>query len=91
MRLVCLLKNTGTRHLRPSISWFLRSGAEEMIAEKNVETTVLLPAASTREILQIPPLPPGEYEIEAQVDFRDGQPLQMIRRKVNVAPLSASQ
>lgn len=91
MRLVCQLKNTGTRHLRPSISWFLRSGAEEVIAEKNVETTVLLPSATTREILQIPTLPPGEYEIEAQVDFHDGQPLQTIRRKVDVAPLSASQ
>ncbi|HET9220076.1 MAG TPA: hypothetical protein VFR18_24065 [Terriglobia bacterium] len=91
MRLICQLKNTGTRHLRPSISWFLRSGAEEVIAEKNVETTVLLPSATTREILQIPTLPPGEYEIEAQVDFHDGQPLQTIRRKVDVAPLSASQ
>ena len=33
----------------------------------------------------------GEYEIEAQVDFHDGQPLQSIRRKVRVVPLSASQ
>jgi P pilus assembly chaperone PapD len=91
LRLECQLKNSGTRHLRPNISWFLRSEGEELIAEKNVETTVLLPAATTRETLSIPALPPGEYEIEAQVDFHDGQPLQSIRRKVRVVPLSASQ
>jgi P pilus assembly chaperone PapD len=92
LHLVCQLKNNGTRHLRPYISWFLRSGTEELIAEKNVETTVLLPAATTKETLAIPmPLSPGEYEIEAQVDFRDGQPLQTIKRKVDIVPLAASQ
>jgi len=92
LHLLCQLKNSGTKHLRPFISWFLRSGTEELVAEKNVETTVLLPAATTNETLAIPmPLSPGEYEIEAQVDFRDGQPLQTIKRKVDIVSLSASQ
>jgi len=92
LRLVCQLKNTGTRHLRPYISWFVRSGEDELLAEKNVETTVLLPSATTNESLVISnPLSPGEYEIEAQVDFHDGQPLQTIKRKVEIVPLSASQ
>jgi len=92
VQLVCLLKNTGTRHIRPIISWFLRSGAEELVAEKNVETTVLLPSASTKETLTVPmPLDAGEYEIEAQVDFHDGQPLQTIKRKVDLVSLSARQ
>jgi P pilus assembly chaperone PapD len=92
VRLVCQLKNTGTRHLRPYISWFLRSGNDEVFAEKNVETTVLLPDATTNETLVIPnPFLPGVYEIEAQVDFHDGQPLQAIKRKVQFFPLSASQ
>jgi P pilus assembly chaperone PapD len=92
LHLVCQLKNTGTRHLRPAISWFMRSGQDEIIAEKNIETTVLLPDATMNETLMIPnSLSPGEYEIEAQVDFHDGQPLQTIKRKVDVAALSASQ
>lgn len=92
VHLVCQLKNTGTRHIRPMISWFLRSGAEELIAEKNVETTVLLPSATTKETLAVPmPLAPGEYEIEARVDFHDGQPLQTIKRKVDFVSLSARQ
>jgi P pilus assembly chaperone PapD len=93
LHLVCQLKNNGTRHLRPSISWFLRSDSEEeLVAEKNVETTVLLPAATTKESLTIPlPLSPGEYEIEAQVDFHDGQALQTIKRKVDIVSLSAHQ
>jgi P pilus assembly chaperone PapD len=91
VRLVCQLKNTGTRHLRPYISWFLRSGKDEIFAEKNVETTVLLPDATTNETLVIPnPFLPGEYEIEAQVDFHDGQPLQTIKRKVEFFPLAAN-
>jgi P pilus assembly chaperone PapD len=91
LHLVARLKNSGTRHLRPHISWFLRSKTEEVVAEKNVETTVLLPSATLKETLTIPTLPPGEYEIEAQVDFHDGQPLQTIKRKVDVVPLAASQ
>ncbi|HEX4997573.1 MAG TPA: hypothetical protein VFY29_05080 [Terriglobia bacterium] len=89
-RLVARLKNTGTRHVRPVISWFLRSDQAELIAEKNVEATVLLPEATTDETLVIPNLLPGEYEIEAQVDFHDGQPVQSIKRKVEVASLAAS-
>jgi len=91
-QIVCELKNTGTRHIRPMISWFLRSGTEELVAEKNVETTVLLPSATTKETLTVPmPLAPGEYEIEAQVDFHDGQPVQTIKRKVDFVSLSARQ
>jgi len=74
------------------ISWFLRSGTEELVAEKNVEPTVLLPSATTKETLTVPmPLAPGEYEIEAQVDFHDGQPVQTIKRKVDIVSLSARQ
>jgi P pilus assembly chaperone PapD len=91
LRLICQLKNTGTRHLRPHISWFLRSGAGDIVAEKNVETTVLLPSATTKESMMISKLPPGEYEIEAQVDFHDGQPIQTVRRRVDIVPFAASQ
>lgn len=87
--LVGQLKNTGTRHLRPYISWFLRSGQNEIVAEKNIETTVLLPDSIANETFEIPnSLPPGAYEIEAQVDFHDGQPLQTIKRKVEVVSSS---
>jgi len=92
MRLICKLTNTGTRHLRPSISWFLRFGKADVFAERNVDASVLLPAATIRQALEVPmQLPAGEYEIEALVDFRNGQPLQSIRRKVDIIPLSASQ
>jgi hypothetical protein len=86
MRLTSQLKNTGTSHLRPHINWFVRSGSQELIAEKNVEATVLLPAAATQESLTLgSPLPPGEYEIEAQVDFHDGHPIQAVKRTVEIS------
>ncbi len=86
MRLTCQLKNAGTFYLRPYISWFVRSGQQEIIVEKNVEATVLLPAATTNETLVIRnPLPPGQYEMEAQIDFHDGRPIQALKRSVEIS------
>jgi hypothetical protein len=92
MRLSTQLKNTGTSHLRPYINWFIRSGARELISEKNVEATVLLPSATTNESLAFQnPLPPGEYEVEAQVDFHDGRPIQAVKRTLEITPTSTAE
>ena len=86
MRLTCQLQNTGTLHLRPYINWFVRSGQTELVSEKNVEATVLLPASMAQESLPLlKPLPPGQYEIEAQVDFHDGRPIQVLKRSVEIS------
>ena len=91
MRLTSQLKNTGTLHLRPYISWFVRSGQREMISEKNIEATVLLPAATTNETLALQnPLPPGQYEIEMQVDFHDGRAIQALKRSVEITASSSN-
>ncbi len=77
--------NAGTRHLRPTISWFARRDGLEVAAERHVEATVLLPASSAVEKFRLrAPLPPGEYVIEVQVDFHDGRPIQAIQRSVVV-------
>lgn len=61
-RLTARLTNAGTRHLRPTISWFIRSQEREILGVPNVEGTVLLPGMSLAETLPLPEaLPPGEY------------------------------
>ena len=88
---MCQLSNIGTRHLRPFISWFVRSTTSEIVAERNVEATVLMPESTSRETLRLDgPLAPGTYELEAQVDFQDGRAVQAVRRTLEVAGSSAS-
>ena len=89
-RLVTRLQNTGTRHLRPMISWFVRARGKEVVAEHNTEATVLLPGTLSNETLTLSdPLPPGGCEIEVQVDFNDGRPVQAVRRMVDTDELAA--
>ena len=85
-RIECELTNTGSRHLRPYVTWFIRSGDREIVAIKDVEASVLLPSLKTRETLVLhelhEPLPAGEYEVEVQVDFHDGRPIQSMKRGI---------
>ena len=82
-QLVTRLTNTGTRHARPTMSWFVRRAGQELAVWKNLEATVLLPASSTMETIRLTEtLAPGEYEIEVQVDFHDGRPIQAVHRPV---------
>lgn len=84
-RLSARLTNAGTRHLRPTISWLVRSRDGEAVSVRNVEATVLLPDMSLTETLPLAEaLPPGEYELEVQVDFHDGRPIQAVQRTVVV-------
>ena len=51
---------------------------------KQYEATVLLPFSSINESFPVEDLPPGKYEITAQVDFQDNAALQSITRTVNL-------
>lgn len=85
--LVFELVNHGNRHLRPYVSWSIRNAdQQEVSAVKQHETTVLLAGAVLKEPIRIESLPPGRYEIAAQADFQDGEPIQAVRRTVEVAP-----
>jgi hypothetical protein len=91
MHLTSQLKNRGTSHLRPYINWIVRSDKNEIISQKNVEATVLLPAGTNNESLQLQDaLPPGRYDIEAQVDFHDGGPIQALKRSVEIGAHSTA-
>lgn len=82
-RLICEMRNLGTRHTRPILLWSIRREAStEIEAKGKVEATVLLPAATFREpyTLQRDPLAPGAYEVSVLADFQDGQPLQSMKR-----------
>lgn len=84
--LLCEMENLGARHVRPRIHWTVRDGnGREVLSAKNVDTTVLLPfAAMTVRIPIAAGIPPGEYDLSAQVDFRDGGAVQAISRTVQV-------
>jgi hypothetical protein len=82
-RIECELANVGTRHLRPNLSWVIRSKEKELLRIEDVEATVLLPSFKTRETLPLNQvLPPGEYEVEVQADFHDNGPIQSVSRVV---------
>lgn len=85
--LVCRMQNTGSRHVRPRISWSIRDGEQQPVAVlKNKESTVLLPFSTVTVRFPVAgSLPPGRYEIDAQVDFNDGGSLQAARRAVLLA------
>lgn len=87
-RLICELKNTGSRHTRPLVMWTIRrQDAAQVAAKGRIEATVLLPFSSFREpyTLQRDPLAPGAYEVSVFVDFQDGLPLQSMTRAFEVA------
>lgn len=86
-RLICEMKNTGSRHTRPLLLWSIRPKTSTQIAAKGkIEATVLLPVSSYREphTLQRDPLSPGGYEVLVLADFQDGQPLQSMSRTFEV-------
>jgi hypothetical protein len=51
---------------------------------KQYEATVLLPFSSINERFPIEGLPPGQYEITAQVEFQDKAALQSLTRIINL-------
>jgi P pilus assembly chaperone PapD len=80
------MKNLGSRHVRPRVGWAIRDGEQkEILSAKNKETTVLLPFATMTVRIPIAGrLLPGQYELDAQVDFNDGGYVQAIKRSVQV-------
>ena len=83
--LICVLKNAGSRHARPYITWTIRDENQQVVnSMKEYEATVLLPFSSIHERFSIQALPPGRYEITTQVDFQDKGPLQSVTRIINV-------
>jgi hypothetical protein len=75
--------------VRPRVSWSIRDGDQnEILSARNKETPVLLPFATMTARFPIAEnLPPGPYQIDAQVDFNDGRYIQEAKRTVNL-PLS---
>lgn len=90
--LVYDMKNVGSRHLRPKLSWSIRDvAAQEINAAKNQDGTVLLPFARLKDKAIVGKnFSPGRYEVSVQVDFRDGEPVQAINRIVDIAPATAA-
>ena len=86
IRLVYEAKNVGSRHLRPRISWSIQNAQqEEITSARNEDFTVLLPfsTVATGPVVASN-LPPGRYELAAEMDFNDGAPVQAIRRTVEI-------
>jgi hypothetical protein len=86
VKLLYEMNNAGSRHVRPRASWSIRDGDQKEIASaRNRETPVLLPFASMTTRFSIAEsLPPGPYQVEAQVDFNDGRPVQAAKRTINL-------
>jgi hypothetical protein len=82
------MRNRGLLHLRPRISWSIMDADQRLIASvENKETTVQLPHSR----LVLPSmvrqnLPPGRYEVSAEIDFNDGSFIQRVRRVVEIIP-----
>lgn len=85
IHLVYDMSNMGSRHVRPRLTWSIRNGQTEISAVKNLESTVLLPFSKlTASPVIAHDLPPGKYEINAEVDFHDGRPIQAVKRMVDI-------
>lgn len=85
LRITCEMKNAGTRHVRPYITWILRDETgKELFSAKNQEATVLLPKSTIQEPVLLRGIAPGKYEVEAMVDFRDGGPIQALKSEIRV-------
>ena len=84
--LVCEMRNNGSQLLRPLISWFLDDAeSKEIASERYFEGTVVLPDHTMKQSFPIlAGLPPGKYEIRAEVDFQDEGPRQSVRRTVTI-------
>jgi P pilus assembly chaperone PapD len=86
VKLVYEIKNAGSRHVRPRVSWSVRDAdQQEILSARNKETPVLLPfAAMTVRFPVAEYLLSGQYQLEAQVDFNDGGSVQAMKRTVNL-------
>jgi hypothetical protein len=83
------LNNLGTSHVRPLITASVRDMAKteaERITVKNYEGMVLLPGKTLEQSVVVPPLSPGDYNVNVQVDFQDGKALQSVSRTVHINP-----
>jgi P pilus assembly chaperone PapD len=80
------MKNLGSRHVRPRLGWAIYDGSQrEILSGKNKESTVLLPfAAMTVRVPIADSLLPGQYDLDAQVDFSDGGYIQAFKRSVQI-------
>jgi len=80
------MKNLGSRHVRPRLGWAIHDADQkEILSAKNKEATVLLPFATMTVRIPIADnLLPGQYELDAQVDFNDGGYVQAIKRSIQV-------
>lgn len=86
LRVTCEMKNAGTRHVRPYVTWILRDQmGNPLFSYKNQEATVLLPKSTIREPVLLRGVAPGQYEVEVLVDFRDGGPIQSLKSEIRVA------
>ena len=84
-RLFLEMANTGSRHVRPLVTWVIRRDSV-IEARGAANATVLLPGARMREAYHLSKfnLPPGKHEISAVVDFQDGLPQQSMTRTFEV-------
>jgi hypothetical protein len=80
------MRNLGSRHIRPRVAWsLLDENQKEITSARNRETTVLLPHASLNMRFPLAGQPaPGEYQLEALVDFNDGAAVQAVKRLVQL-------
>ncbi len=86
IRLVCTLNNSGTAHVRPVVRWTIKGAGGDLLSEGRRDATLLLPSSTLREPYALSDvLAPGAYEMSVVVDFRDGQPLQAMSRRFDVA------
>jgi P pilus assembly chaperone PapD len=88
MRVVCEMKNTGSRHIRPFVNWSIYDSNDSQIRSlKSKESLVVLPFSSLKQAFEMgDALPPGKYELRVTTDFQDGNPLQTIKRAFEVPP-----
>jgi len=87
MQIVCKMKNDGTGFVRPRVTWSLRSGSNELVAEvKSHDATILLPQVTLSERFPLDNLFAGKYELTMAVDFQDDGPVQTMVRTVEIVP-----
>jgi hypothetical protein len=80
------MANDGERHVRPIVSWTISNSEQAEVASlTRYEAMVILPKSKIRQALSIgEDLPPGHYELSAQVDFQDGRPVQSLKRSIEL-------
>ncbi|MCU1285093.1 MAG: hypothetical protein JWO13_1443 [Acidobacteriales bacterium] len=92
MRLVCEMKNSGSRHIRPYLNWSIfDSNDSEVRSLRSKESLVVLPFATLKQQFELAEaLAPGKYELRVTTDFQDGNPLQTIKRAFEVPAVAAT-